>query len=223
MSRKAPTYRLGPDFPIKLDAYVERFLEQGFEFFADEFHGLDDYLAEVLSSSSPETLRRTPKEKYLLELISFGIYDRLNRDAFNAAAKTLIVMPDCLALHNPDCEKVDRPHGDVCKRCTGTCQVKHMVDLGAKFGATAVFAKRAQTEQLEYFKEKLGGDIGAIGVACINMLADGMRTAADVGVPTRGVLLNFSGCEHWQDKPCASEFGLRWLESILIEKYGPRD
>ena len=61
-----------------------------------------------------------------------------------------------------------------------------------------------------------------IGIACIKMLAEGMRTAAEVGIPARGVLLNFSGCEHWNDQPCASEFSMRWLEDILEEKYGPR-
>ena len=46
------------------------------------------------------------------------------------------------------------------------------------------------------------------------------RTAAEVGVPARGVLLNFCGCDHWNDKPFASEFDMAWLEAILEEKYG---
>ena len=78
------------------------------------------------------------------------------------------------------------------------------------------------TEQLEYHAKKLG-DVGVIGIACILMLAEGMRTANEVGIPARGVLLNFTGCDHWNDQPFASSFVQDSLKSILEEKYGVRD
>ena len=59
-----------------------------------------------------------------------------------------------------------------------------------------------------------------IGIACIMMLASGMRTAHEVSVPARGVLLSFTGCDHWNDKPFASQFPMEQLENILREKYG---
>lgn len=221
MDKRAPTYHLGPDFRSKLDRYLDHFLRDGFEFFAEEFRGLDEYVEAARQADSDETLRQVPKEKYLLELVSFALYDRLNRDAFNKTDDTLIVLPDCLSLHNPECEMVDRPDGDRCRKCVETCQAARVTQLASRYKARAVFAKRAQAEQLQIWAERLN-NLGVIGIACVNMLAVGMRTAAEVGIPSRGVLLNFSGCEHWQDKPCASEFAFEWLESILEEKYGHR-
>ncbi|MFH1687494.1 MAG: DUF116 domain-containing protein [bacterium] len=222
MLSKAPTYLLGPDFPQKPDKYIDRFLKDGFDFFATEFCGIDDYLEKAKHSNSTETLRRTPKEKYLLELVAFGIYDRLNRRSFNRAKNTLIVMPDCLSLHNPKCEKVQTDYGDVCKRCTESCQAYQITELARTYRLKTVFSKRKLLEQLQHYAEKME-DLSVVGVACINMLAEGMRVAIEAGVPTRGVLLNFSGCEHWQDEECASEFAMKWLQSILDEKYGSRD
>lgn len=222
MDSRAPTYHLGPSFRDKLNHYLDRFLNDGFDFFSQEFRGLDEYVKAAQVSDSDETLRQTPKEKYLLELVSFALYDRLNREAFNNTGDTLIVLPDCLSLHNPDCEMVDRPDGDRCRNCVDGCQASQVTHLAARYKARAVFAKRAQTEQLQTWSERLDNP-GVIGIACINMLAEGMRSAAEVGLPSRGVLLSFSGCEHWQNKPCASEFAFEWLESILIEKYGHQD
>jgi hypothetical protein len=43
-----------------------------------------------------------------------------------------------------------------------------------------------------------------------------------VGIPARGVLLNCTGCEHWNDVPFASNFSLDWLKEVLKEKYGAK-
>jgi hypothetical protein len=128
-------------------------------------------------------------------------------------------MPDCLSLHNPECEKVDRPFGEICKRCTESCQAYQISELARQYRCKTVFAKRTSKEQLLHYADKMD-NLGVIGIACIMMLAEGMRVANDVGVPSRGVLLSFSGCEHWQDQPCASEFAIDWLRAILEEKHG---
>jgi len=216
------TYRLGPDFPDRLQAFVDRFLGDGRRHFDEEFTQLYRYLRQTRTSGTTEGLRYTEFPEYLLELVAFAIYDRHDRQAFNRARNTLIVMPDCLSLHNPDCEKTDGKHGDLCRGCTESCGAHEMVALGRRFGVRSIFSKRKLGEQLRYFDDKLG-DLSVIGIACIKMLADGMRTAREKNIPARGVLLGFSGCEHWHDQPCASEYSLDWLRSILTEKYGSPD
>ena len=222
MTQQYPTYHFGKDFREKLDSFVKQFIDDGFKEFSNEFANIDCYISKALvddREKGEKKLRTTPKEKYLLEIVAFKIYDELNREAFNKTDKTLIVLPDCLSLHNPDCEKEDKPYGDTCVLCTNSCRAYHVVELAKKYDAEVVFSKRKLTEQIEYYDKKMGS-VGVIGIACIMMLADGMRTAIDVGVPTRGVLLSFTGCEHWNDEQFASGFQLSWLKSILEEKYG---
>lgn len=224
MSDKHPTYRLGPDFNEKLTSFVDRFVADGFASFADEFSRVDDFVCRAMHDRDRDDseLRQTPKEKYLLELVSFKIYDELNRGKFNRCKNTLIVMPDCLSIHEKECEKVEKSYGYFCKRCNPNCRAYEIGDLAAKYGLKVLFSKRKLAEQLEYFSKKMG-DLSVIGIACIMMLASGMRTAHEVGVPARGVLLNFTGCEHWNDEPFASDFAMTSLKAILEEKYGARN
>ena len=222
MSKFGPTYCLGEGFYEKLDRFVARLVNDGFEHFSEEFSPLDGFIrrAEIEDSErDAHTLRQTPREKYFLEMVSFCLYDRLNRDAFNRAKDTVIVLPDCLSLHNPDCLKTDEPWGDRCMGCVDDCQANQVCELADRYGIEVVFSKRKLEEQIAHYKEQ-SDSLAVIGIACILMLASGMRTAAEVGVPTRGVLLNRCGCEHWNDQPFASDFNMARLESILREKYG---
>jgi hypothetical protein len=217
-----PTYRLGPDFDNRLDRFVDRFLKDGFEYFDPEFAQIERFLEQVArepADRDAHKLRSTPKEMYLLEAVAFKIYDRRHREAFNKAADTVIIMPDCFSLHNPDCLKTDLKTGDECQQCTPDCSASHVVDLADSYGIKAVFSKRKLSDQIEYYAGK-STDLGVIGIGCILMLASGMRTAAEVDVPARGVLLDCSGCEHWNDEPFASPFQISRLEEILKEKYG---
>ena len=222
MSKRAPTYRLGSNFNRKLTEFAARIQAEGFDLFADEFARLDEFIAAAHADQSDRTdkgLRRTPKEKYLLEAVSFKIYDQLNRERFNRAKNTVIVLPDCLSLHNPDCLKTDEEWGYFCQQCIDDCQANEVLELAEQYGIEVVFSKRRLKEQIEHFAEKYD-DLAVIGIACLLMLAEGMRTAADVRVPARGVLLDFTGCEHWNDEPFASEFPMSQLKAILEEKYG---
>ncbi|UCD65144.1 MAG: DUF116 domain-containing protein [Candidatus Zixiibacteriota bacterium] len=224
MDRDHPTYRLGEDFNQKLETFVRRFLKDGFAHFSKEFERIDQFVERAHNDVGRDDsdLRQNPKEKYLLELVAFKIYDKLNRHAFNQCKNTLIVMPDCLSIHDKECEKVEKKYGFFCRRCQQTCQAYQIGDLAAGYGVKIVFSKRKLAQQIEYFAKRME-DLGVIGIACIMMLASGMRTASEVGVPARGVPLNFTGCEHWNDTPFASEFTMTSLRSILEEKYGPRD
>lgn len=222
MNDRFPTYRLDKNFTEKLNRYVENLLFDGLELFKDEFARIDQFVENANGDDNnrdDHELRINPKEKYLLELISYKLYDNLNREAFNKKEKTLIILPDCLSIHDKACEKVETDYGSVCKRCQETCQTYQTVELARKYKAKVLFSKRKLTEQLTYHKGRMK-DVGVIGIACIMMLAEGMRTAHEVGIPARGVLLNFTGCDHWNDKPFASEFMMESLEEILREKYG---
>jgi len=222
MSTHGPTYHLGPDFDRKLAEFTAKFLDDGFAHFSEEFARLDDFIAAAHADQSDRTdkgLRRTPKVKYLLEAVSFKIYDQLNHEKFNLAKNTLIVLPNCLSLHNPDCLKTDEKWGDHCQQCVDDCQSNEVVELAEQYDIEVVFSKRKLSEQIEHYADG-SSDLAVIGIGCLLMLAEGMRTAADVGVPTRGVLLNFTGCEHWNDEPFASEFPMDRLRAILKEKYG---
>lgn len=219
---------MGSGFDQKLNKFVDDFIKDGFEYFADEFERIDSFVENALCEKETGTdrddvdLRINTKDKYLLELVAFKMYDRQNRDEFNKRKNTLIIIPDCLSIHEKECEKVETKYGSVCHRCQNDCQAYQIVEMAKKYRAKVLFSKRSLSAQLKHHADKMG-DMGVIGVACIMMLANGMRTAAEVDIPARGVLLNFTGCDHWNDNPFASQFFLESLEKILEEKDAVRN
>jgi hypothetical protein len=221
MTPTPPTYNLDADFHDKLDSFVRDLLSSGYSRFPGVFDRIDGFvdLAERdVRERDDHELRRTPKPFYLLEAINYKVYDEYNRKLFNATGHTLIILPDCLSLHNSDCQKIDGKWGDECLECTPDCQAHEVMQLVASYGAQVFFSKRKLSEQLGHYKDR-SNNLGVIGIACLLMLADGMRTAMDLGIPVRGVPLDFCGCDHWNDRPFASAFPMKRLEAILKEKY----
>lgn len=220
--KKSPTYFLSEDFSDKLEKFTADFIATGFKLFEKEFEHIDSYVTQAnndLTERSDQQLRCSEKERYLLEIISFKIYDQLNREAFNKKKNILIIMPDCLSIHDYECQKTEGDHGDICESCHPECLAAEISEIAEKYKIQVMFSKRSLSEQLLYYEDKLG-DTGVIGIACIMMLSAGMRTAKEQNIPARGVLLNNTGCEHWNDKPFASQFSIEQLKQILREKYG---
>ena len=51
MKERHPTYRLGPDFQPKLAKFVEHFVAEGFEIFAEEFSRIDAFVERARKES----------------------------------------------------------------------------------------------------------------------------------------------------------------------------
>jgi len=219
------TFRLGDDFYEKLEKFTDDVLADGYGLFEQEFANIDNFYCRAIedgSGRSDKSFRRTPKPFYLIEALYFLISDRDNREAFNRAANTVLILPDCMSLLLDKCKKKKTRFGKVCTRCAPKCMVNQIMQIADNYGVEGYFSKRKLEEQLEKIKKHLG-DLSVIGISCLLTLAYGMRAAKDVGVPSRGVFLNFTGCEHWADKPFPTETSMARLEAILEEKYGVSD
>jgi hypothetical protein len=60
-----------------------------------------------------------------------------------------------------------------------------------------------------------GGDVGIVGVACVPGLVGAGWRARSCGLPAQCVLLDFSGCSHWLDKPKPTTLALGDLARTL--------
>ena len=212
------TFRLGDDFYDKLDAFTNRFLKDGFDLFAGEFANIDQFRERALADSDNRTdasFRRNPKEMYLLEAVYYQIMERINREAFNRAENTVLILPDCMSLLMDKCKRERTSYGKICTRCVPNCRINKIMQIADRYHLEGYFSKRALTEQLSNIKK----DKPSLAVT----LASGMRSAKEAGVPSRGVFLNFTGCEHWADHPFPTETTVDRVRAILEEKYGIPD
>lgn len=221
------TFRLGDDFYDKLDKFTEKILKEGYEYFGEEFVNIDSFLEKVNRNTSNRyssdrddlSFLRTPKPFYLIEMLYYKIFDEANRSEFNKAKDTIMILPDCMSLMLDKCKKERTKYGKTCTRCVPKCQIHKIMLLADEYNVEGYFSKRKLTEQLENIK-KDKPSLSVIGVSCLLTLASGMRSAKEAGVPSRGVFLNFTGCEHWAGKPFPTETAIERLEAILEEKYG---
>jgi hypothetical protein len=223
--RPAPTYRLGDDFYDKIDEIAREFLDNGLAFFAEEFVAIDAFYKKATEDSSDRDdhdFRRSPRELYLLEALYFQILEKIDREAFNRAEKTVIILPQCLALMKDRCKRKRGKYGKKCAGCVPNCDVNKLTQIAQKFSVEAYFSKRKLERQLLKIKNDFPS-VSVIGVSCLLTLAPGMRSARGIGVPARGVLLNYTGCRHWSDAPFATSTAIGRLQSILEEKYGIPD
>jgi hypothetical protein len=218
------TFRLKDDFYDKLDKFTEIVLQQGFDLFREEFANIDEFYLKALKEEKRDdsSFRRHSKAFYLIEAMYYKIFDNHNRDAFNKARNTVLILPDCMSLLGDKCKREKTEVGKKCARCVPNCDINKIMNIADKYGVKGYFSKRKLEEQLTKIKE-MKPDLGVIGISCLLTLASGMRSAREAGVPSRGVFLNFVGCEHWAEKPFPTETAIDRVQAILEEKYGLPD
>ncbi len=218
------TFRLGEDFYDKLEDFTRKFLDDGFDLFNEEFKNIDGFYKKTLEDTSGryDSFQKQPKSKYLLEAVYYKIMDGINREAFNKAGETVIILPDCMSLMMDKCKRKKTRLGKICMRCVPNCDINRIMQIADKYNVEGYFSKRALEKQLTKIKKKKP-DLSVIGISCILTLAGGMRSAREAGVPSRGVFLNFTGCQHWADKPFPTETAVDRVKGILEEKYGIPD
>jgi hypothetical protein len=130
----------------------------------------------------------------------------------------VLILPDCLRRRGEECERKRSRAGMRCTACDETCAVGRMTVAAAKRGAGAVFSTGEHGKQFRRLQRGRFRDLSVIGVACIWMLASGMREAEEAGVPSQGVLLNYCGCEHWADQPHVTDAVVERVVDILDAK-----
>ena len=220
------TYRIEDDFYQKLEKFTQKTIDEGFKLFENEFANIDSFYKSTFNDEpglGDHNFRQTAKPFYLIEALYYQIFDNHNREAFNKAEKTIIIMPDCLSYLGAKCKREKMKLGKVCTRCVPKCQINQIMEIADQYDVKGYFSKKALTEMLTKIQKAEKSTLSVIGISCLLTLASGMRTAKDVGMPSRGVFLNFTGCDHWADKPFATETAVDRIKSILEEKYGLPD
>ncbi len=220
-----PTFDLrelgeGLDIYARLDDFVDRFLLTADEDIGGAFGKIPDYcrLASQQKDHEEYELRRTPLQRYYLELLSYVILSRQFRDDFAEKLDTVLILPDCLAIRLDKCEKKRTRYGNRCTACDDDCTINEITQVATKYGAGAFFADMGYEKQFKAMIQGKYKDLSVVGVACIMMLAGGMRAAEEAGIPSQGVLLNYCGCEHWVDDQFVTDAVVAKVEEVLRGK-----
>lgn len=207
-----PTYDLrelgsGLELYRRLDRLADRFLEVAAAEVGAAFTRVDEFAARAAREPDrkEEWYRRTTKERYLAELAAIVILGRQFWPGFAARRDVVVILPDCLRLDWDGCRReADGACGTRCMSCNPDCVAGRISDVAEAHGAAAYFAERERAAQFGAWKQAYP-DLALLGVACIWMLAKGMRDAEEAGIPSQGVLLSYSACDHWAEAPVTTD------------------
>lgn len=217
--KKPPTYHLDDSFTAKLDAFRDDFLSLAKRHFGEYTQNVVPYVekSKAVPVQDGFIWATFPEEFYYAELAQIAVLNESLWDDFAATETTIIFIPDCLSLMQDKCKRFGEKPLEKCGQCVPNCVVNKIVELKDKYEFEEVFAYREQTEQFKFLKEKYES-VGFIGIACILMLADGMRTSMYNGIPAVGVPLRYCGCEHWAEEPFPTDTFTGMIEKILRAK-----
>lgn len=223
--REPPTYDLRelaeePGIYERLDRLADRYLAMANADVGAAFVRVPEFVARVVAEGGrgDEYYRHTTRERYLVELLSCVVMGRQFWPEFVKRRHTVLILPHCLSRQGSACKRKGTRYGKCCTACDPECAIRRITLVAARYGAAAYFSDLAHEEQLRALMKGQYQDLSVIGVACIWMLASGMRAAEQAGVPSQGVLLNYCGCEHWRDDPVVTETVVERVEALLAAK-----
>lgn len=219
-----PTYDLrklgdGPDLYARLHRLSEEFLKSADRCLGESLAQVPVFLCGLCGEEGREEeyYRHAPPERYALEFLACTLMARQFWPQFVTRRDTVLILPDCLRLRLEGCKRKATRFGSACTACHPDCLVAKITAVGEKYGAPAFFADMDHAKQFKALRKK-HPDLSVVGVACVLMLANGMRAAEAAGVPSQGVLLTYCGCDHWTSNPFTTHADVERLEVILKAK-----
>jgi hypothetical protein len=223
-----PTYDLrvlgpGPGRMGRLDALADEYLALAERVVGRAFARVPAFAAAAAAETGREAewYRATTKERYLVELLAGIVMGRQFWPAFVARRDTVLILPDCLRLDPEGCQREDDPGGARCTRCHPECRVAELTEVGERYGAQAHFSVRERAGQFKVLLAR-HAELSVLGVACVWMLASGMRAAEEARIPSQGVLLDYCACDHWTDAPEPTDTVVARVEELLRAKAAAR-
>jgi hypothetical protein len=157
----------------------------------------------------------TTEEQYHLYMLEIELVNRLYRQEFKRAQFKFALLAHCLRDFRPACRSVPGDIEAVCRGCTEDCLIHLGSVLLEKYGIKPYISVEMDQERLFRRLKQEHPSIGALGIACVPELAQGMRLCLKLGIPAVGIPLNANRCARWLSQAHETSFNLEQLEELL--------
>ncbi|HDZ61800.1 MAG TPA: DUF116 domain-containing protein, partial [Nitrospirae bacterium] len=135
--------------------------------------------------------------------------------AFKKSGYKFSLIAHCLRDFRPDCRSESGEFEAECKSYTKDCFINLGSLLLKKYGIHPYISVTMELDQL--FKKIIAGhnSVGALGIACVPELAQGMRLCSKLDIPSIGIPLDANRCSRWMNQCQESSFNLEELETLI--------
>ena len=197
---------------------VRPFIDSSRSDLAAYVSGVDSFVDSLGGEGKLEKspLREKRPDDYIRNMLAVGVVSRLNREAFLAADKRIIILPDCLKNYGEEaCCKADLGNATECTQCNSNCLVFEAMERFSDSRTSMVLEPEDMDAYFADTRVKFG-TVGIVGVACALTMLSGFHTTLKYKLPTQGVFLNYAGCQHhWSDPGINTSFSFRRMAWVL--------
>jgi hypothetical protein len=177
--------------------------------------GVKSHLRTLPISQRFDKTLRTTEVQYHLYMLEIELVNRIYKEAFKGSSYKFALIAHCLRDFRPDCRSVSGDIESVCKGCTEDCFINLGSHLLRKYDIHPYISVTMDLEELFKKLKAEHHSMGALGIACLPELVNGMRLCIKMGIPPVGIPLDANRCSRWMKECRESSFNLRELEAIL--------
>lgn len=157
----------------------------------------------------------TGEAQYHLYMLEIELVNRIYRDDFKRSEYKFALIAHCLRDFREKCEAAPGDIEALCRHCTKECFINIGSVLLKRYGIDPYISVEMDQERLFRKLKEEHPSIGALGVACVPELAQGMRLCLRLGIPPVGVPLDANRCARWMGKARETTFSIEELEALL--------
>lgn len=176
---------------------------------------VDSHLKDLSVAGRFDTTLATKEWQYHLYMLEIELVNRIYREKFLKARYKFALIGHCLRDFRPECMAVTGDVEEVCQGCTEDCFVHLGSELMRKYGIHPYISVEMDQRKLFRDIKARHTSVGALGIACVPELAEGMRLCIKLGIPPVGVPLDANRCSRWMGRAHESFFNLKELEELI--------
>ena len=177
--------------------------------------GVKKHLRTLPLSRKFDSILSTKEEQYHLYMLEIELVNRMYKEAFRNSSYRFALIAHCLRDFRPNCRSVPGDIESVCKGCTKECFVNLGGFLLKQYNIHPYISLTMDLEKLFKRLKTEHQCIGALGIACVPELVQGMRLCIKMDIPPVGVPLNANRCARWMGKARESSFNLHELDDLI--------
>jgi hypothetical protein len=195
-----------------LSTFIKKTLKEHLSLYTT---GVKKHLRTLPLSQKFDSIIATKEEQYHLYMIEIELINRMYKEAFRNSAYKFALIAHCLRDFRPDCRSSPGDIESVCKGCTRECFVNLGALLLKQYNIHPYISLTMDLEKLFKRLKTEHQSVGALGIACVPELVQGMRLCIKMNIPPVGVPLNANRCARWMGKADESSFNLDELDDLI--------
>lgn len=194
------------------DLHIEKTLRESLSEYTER---VKRHLKELPIGKRFDEVLNTREEQYHLYMLEIELVNRIYREEFRRSKYKFALIAHCLRDFREKCEAAPGDIEAVCRHCTKDCFINIGSVLLKKYGIEPYISIEMDQEKLFKNLKKKHPSIGALGIACVPELAQGMRLCIKLGIAPVGIPIDANRCARWMKKAHETTYSLMELEALL--------